>query len=101
MRDKVGVAFIGAGTVAEMHGRGISAVPNASLVGAYDIAPERRKRPTRLPLLAVHEVGTAVRNGSEHPERHAQSGTLLHGPVGRLVLHASECARDRIELIRH
>lgn len=41
MRDKVGVAFIGAGTVAEMHGRGISAVPNASLVGAYDIAPER------------------------------------------------------------
>ena len=41
MRDKVGVAFIGAGTVAEMHGRGISAVPNASLVGAYDSAPEK------------------------------------------------------------
>lgn len=41
MRDKVGVAFIGAGTVAEMHGRGISAVPNARLVGTYDLAPEK------------------------------------------------------------
>lgn len=41
MRDTVGVAFIGAGTVAEMHGRGISAVPNANLVGAYDLATEK------------------------------------------------------------
>jgi predicted dehydrogenase len=36
-RDKVGVAFIGAGTVAEMHGRGIATASNARLIGAYDV----------------------------------------------------------------
>lgn len=37
IRDKVGVAFIGAGTVAEMHGRGIAAASNAKFIGAYDL----------------------------------------------------------------
>lgn len=37
MSDRVGVAFLGAGTVAEMHGRGVSAVGNAQLVGVYDV----------------------------------------------------------------
>jgi predicted dehydrogenase len=37
MNGRVGVAFLGAGTVAEMHGRGVSAVPSAQLIGAYDI----------------------------------------------------------------
>jgi predicted dehydrogenase len=36
VNPEVGVAFIGAGTVAEMHGRGISAVPNARFIGAFD-----------------------------------------------------------------
>ena len=36
-RDTIGVAFIGAGTVAEMHGRGITAASNARLIGAYDV----------------------------------------------------------------
>jgi predicted dehydrogenase len=33
---EVGVAFIGAGIVAEMHGRGLAATPGARLVGVYD-----------------------------------------------------------------
>ncbi len=37
MRDPIGVAFVGAGTVAEMHGRGLAAVPDATLVGTYDL----------------------------------------------------------------
>lgn len=37
MNPEIGVAFIGAGTVAEMHGRGISSVPNARFIGACDI----------------------------------------------------------------
>lgn len=41
MNDKVGIAFIGAGTVAEMHGRGMAAVPNARLVGAFDLDPSK------------------------------------------------------------
>ena len=40
-RESVGVAFIGAGIVAEMHGRGVAANPRAKLIGAYD--PQTRK----------------------------------------------------------
>jgi predicted dehydrogenase len=36
MSGQIGVAFVGAGTVAEMHGRGIAAVPQARFIGAYD-----------------------------------------------------------------
>lgn len=39
--ETVGVAFIGAGTVAEMHGRGVSAVSNVRLIGAYDPDPAK------------------------------------------------------------
>lgn len=38
--EKVGVAFIGAGTVAEMHGRGLATASNARFVGAYDLNRE-------------------------------------------------------------
>jgi predicted dehydrogenase len=36
VNPEIGVAFFGAGTVAEMDGRGISAVPNARCFGACD-----------------------------------------------------------------
>lgn len=39
MNSEIGVAFIGAGTVAEMHGRGVSAVANARFIGAFDANP--------------------------------------------------------------
>jgi predicted dehydrogenase len=41
MRNKVGIAFAGAGIVAEMHGRGVAANANATLIGAFD--PETAK----------------------------------------------------------
>jgi predicted dehydrogenase len=40
-RGRVGVAFIGAGIVAEMHGRGVAANRAAKLIGAYD--PDRSR----------------------------------------------------------
>ena len=40
---KVGVAFVGAGTVAEMHGRGVSINPQAKLIGVYDPQTARAK----------------------------------------------------------
>ncbi|HEV2326416.1 MAG TPA: Gfo/Idh/MocA family oxidoreductase [Terracidiphilus sp.] len=43
MNKEVRVAFIGAGTVAEMHGRGVTALPNVHLAGAYDLDPEKSK----------------------------------------------------------
>jgi predicted dehydrogenase len=36
MRNQVGIAFAGAGIVAEMHGRGVSANQSATLAGVYD-----------------------------------------------------------------
>jgi len=39
MRSHVGIAFAGAGIVAEMHGRGVAANPNATLAGVYDPDP--------------------------------------------------------------
>ena len=41
MELRVGVAFVGAGIVAEMHGRGVSANSNAKFVGVYD--PDKDK----------------------------------------------------------
>jgi predicted dehydrogenase len=41
--NRVGVGFLGAGTVAEMHGRGVTAVGNAHLVGAYDVDPAKAR----------------------------------------------------------
>ena len=43
MNREVRVAFIGTGTVAEMHGRGVIAAPNVRIVGAYDIDSEKAK----------------------------------------------------------
>lgn len=41
MTSDVGIAFVGAGIVAEMHGRGVTANANATFIGAYD--PETAK----------------------------------------------------------
>lgn len=43
MTESVGVALIGAGTVAEMHGRGLKAVANARMAGCYDLDASRAK----------------------------------------------------------
>lgn len=41
--DRVGIAFIGAGIVAEMHGRGVAATPAAKLIGVYDPAESKAR----------------------------------------------------------
>src|SRR5580698_6882095 len=40
----IGVAFIGAGIVAEMHGRGLAATPGARFVGVYDPVAAQAKK---------------------------------------------------------
>lgn len=37
MDSQIGVAFVGAGIVAEMHGRGVSESTGAKFVGVYDL----------------------------------------------------------------
>ena len=41
MRSQVGIAFVGAGIVAEMHGRGVAANRSARLVGVYDLDADK------------------------------------------------------------
>jgi len=41
---EIGVAFIGAGVVAEMHGRGLAATPGTRLIGVYDPATSQAKK---------------------------------------------------------
>lgn len=36
MDSQIGVAFVGAGIVAEMHGRGVSESTSAKFIGVYD-----------------------------------------------------------------
>lgn len=38
---RVGVAFLGAGIVAEMHGRGVARCPQAEFIGAFDPDPAK------------------------------------------------------------
>ena len=45
--EKVGVAFAGAGVVAEMHGRGVSINPQAKLIGVYDPQTAKAKAITK------------------------------------------------------
>lgn len=47
MQRKIGIAFAGAGIVAEMHGRGVLANANAALIGAFDPNAERAEAITR------------------------------------------------------
>ena len=46
-KGQIGVAFIGAGIVAEMHGRGVAANSRAELIGAYDPDQSRAKALTK------------------------------------------------------
>lgn len=41
MTRPIGIAFAGAGIVAEMHGRGVAENSNAKFIGAYDPSPEK------------------------------------------------------------
>lgn len=43
IKKRLGIGFIGAGVVAEMHGRGLAAVPNARFIGAYDLDQNRAR----------------------------------------------------------
>lgn len=88
----IGVAFIGAGIVAEMHGRGLAATPRARLVGIYDPIPAQAKKIAKKfggrvyknldELLGDETVGAA----------HVLTPTHQHVPVALKVLEAGKHA---------
>lgn len=114
MNSEVRVAFIGAGTVAEMHGRGVAALPNVRLAGAYDVNAESaglitsrfggRVFDTMEELLSEPDIDAIhVLTPVEHHVRHATAAlragkhVLLEKPVARtheeITLLKTEAAR--------
>jgi predicted dehydrogenase len=87
---KIGVAFIGAGTVAEMHGRGLAATPGARFTGVYDPLASRAKRIVQrfggraykslADLLGDKNVGAV----------HVLTSTEQHVPLGLRALQAEK-----------
>ena len=88
--EAIGVAFIGAGIVAEMHGRGLAATPGARLAGVYDPIPGQAKKIAKKfggrafkgldELLADKNVGAV----------HVLTPTRQHVPVALKVLEAGK-----------
>jgi predicted dehydrogenase len=89
---EIGVAFIGAGIVAEMHGRGLAATSGAGLVGVYDPAASQAKK------IAKKFGGRVYKNLDEllHDENvsaaHVLTSTGQHVPVALQVLRAGKHA---------
>jgi predicted dehydrogenase len=78
----IGVAFIGGGIVAEMHGRGVAANPSARLIGVYD--PRR----SRARAIAGKFGGRAYRSLDELLSDPAVEAVHVLSPTGCHVPHA-------------
>jgi predicted dehydrogenase len=81
----VGVAFIGAGTVAEMHGRGVSAVPNTRLVGAFDTNRAKAE------ALVARFGGRVFENVEQLLSDGEVDAVHVLTPVEHHVAHAAAC----------
>lgn len=57
--EQIGIAFVGAGLVAELHGQAVAACPRARFVGAFDSRPNRAK------ALSARYGGHAFRSFAE------------------------------------
>jgi predicted dehydrogenase len=109
MSEEVGVAFIGAGTVAEMHGRGVAAAPSVRLVGEYDLDLEKSKLITSRFGGRMFDSLEQLLSDSEVDAVHVLSPVQLHVPhaiaalrAGKHVLLEKPVAetREEIALIR-
>jgi GFO/IDH/MocA oxidoreductase family protein len=75
--DRVGIAFIGVGIVAEMHGRRVSATPAANLVGVYDSAESKAREIARK---FGGRVFKSLEDALANPKLHAVHTYASHAP---------------------
>jgi predicted dehydrogenase len=87
---EIGVAFVGAGIVAEMHGRGVAATPGSQLVGVYDPAISRAKKITEKfggrPFKSLEQLLADERVDAVH----VLSPAPLHVPIALDALKAGK-----------
>ncbi|MGH7953098.1 MAG: Gfo/Idh/MocA family protein, partial [Limisphaerales bacterium] len=87
---KIGVAFIGAGIVAEMHGRGLAATPGARLAGVYDPTISQAKK------ITARFGGRAYKNledlfGDQNVEAvHVLTPTKQHVSIGLKAMQSGK-----------
>jgi predicted dehydrogenase len=87
---EIGVAFIGAGIVAEMHGRGLAATPGARFVGVYDPKISQAKK------ITAKFGGRAYKNlegvlGDKNVEAvHILTPTKQHVPVALKAMQSGK-----------
>jgi predicted dehydrogenase len=88
----IGVAFIGAGIVAEMHGRGLAATPGVRLVGVYDPVPSQAKKITKKFGGRVYKHLDELLQDETVQAAHVLTPTQQHVPVALQVLRAGKHA---------
>src|SRR5215469_1945664 len=88
----IGVAFIGAGIVAEMHGRGLAATPGAQLVGVYDPSPGQAKKIAKKFGGRVYRTLDELLGDKNVGAAHVLTPTRQHVPVALKVLEAGKHA---------
>jgi predicted dehydrogenase len=89
---EVGVAFIGAGIVAEMHGRGLAATPGARLIGVYDPnAGQAKKIVKKFGGRVYKNPGELLRDESVEAV-HVLTPTNQHVPVALQVMQSGKHA---------
>jgi predicted dehydrogenase len=101
----IGVAFVGAGIVSEMHGRAVAALPQARLVGVYDPKQARARALTKkfggrvfrsLEELLSHKQVKAVHILT--PVEHHVSAAIRSMEAGKHVLVEKPVAHDLTDL---
>ncbi len=90
--EAIGVAFIGAGIVAEMHGRGLAATPGARLVGVYDPTPGQAKKISKKFGGRVYKNLDDLLEDKNVGAAHVLTPTRQHVPVALKVLEAGKHA---------
>lgn len=88
----VGVAFIGAGIVAEMHGRALAATPGAKLVGVFDPAAAQAKKITKKFGGRVYKNLDELLHDESVGAAHILTPTPRHVPIALQVLRAGKHA---------
>jgi predicted dehydrogenase len=86
----IGVAFIGAGIVAEMHGRGLAATPGARLAGVYDPnAAQARKVAKKFGGRVYKNLDDLLQDATVQAV-HVLTPTQQHVPISLKVLQAGK-----------
>jgi predicted dehydrogenase len=87
---EIGVAFAGAGIVAEMHGRGLAATPGARFVGVYDPIISNAKKISARFGGRVYKTLNELINDKDCEAIHVLTPTKHHVPIALKAMTAGK-----------